>query len=249
MTLEALALLEKLADASQRDREIISKEEIKKKINEIKYLSTQKKVPKLTLRKEIIHLENEFKKMDVLEQKIGRLQKSHHAKVASLKKENAALRQRLAATGDGDISNKVNKLSHLIGESLAKKEVHDDVLLSEKIAQDIKDAPEAAQRATMMKQRLDMLKQELENSKAKEAENPEKIGIIEQMIANVEQSLAQFAPSEQEEPPGWYSQESLEKQPLEPEIKHDLIFHPPPPKKRFVNTGVLPLPPPPSELP
>jgi len=70
------------------------------------------------------------------------------------------------------------------------------------------------------------------------------------MIAKVEQSLAQFSQLRPDPLQEFViDEESSDKLPQDSEIKHDLIFYPPPPKKRFVNTGVLPLPPPPRELP
>ena len=59
-----IQLLSRISSIAQREKESFSKTEIIKKINEIKYLSSQKKVPKLTLRKEIIHLENQLEGSD-----------------------------------------------------------------------------------------------------------------------------------------------------------------------------------------
>ena len=58
--LKARQLLVKAAQMSLKEREIFSKERLVQRLQEIKYLGSQKKVPKITLRKEIIHLEEDL---------------------------------------------------------------------------------------------------------------------------------------------------------------------------------------------
>jgi len=216
MTISALDLLSKLSSAFQVQNEVFSKEEIKKKINEIKYLSTQKKIPKITLRKEIIHLENQFKKIEFLEEALERQKRLEKSRIAALKKQNEALKKKLALSGDQDLTKKVNKLTHLIGDSLAKSEVKNDVELSEKIAEEMKQTrnsmndqhPETSsslqtglsdggkiedlRRMDMLKRRIEMLKQELEITQYRDP-NSEKTKIIETQIHDLEEAILNFA--------------------------------------------------------
>ena len=67
---KAMLLLMKVARIFEQQQFSFSKQEILSKINEIKYLSSQKKVPKLTLRKEILHLENKLTGVLNLEKKV-----------------------------------------------------------------------------------------------------------------------------------------------------------------------------------
>src|SRR3989344_8505148 len=138
VSLQFYDLMMKVASASERRKELFSREEISKKINEIKYLSAQKKIPRLTLRKEIIHLEHKLRGLDQIEQEFKRKEKRESVKVIALKKQISALKQKLAATEDKDIGRKVQKLSFLLGECLAKKEVQMDVNLSKKITAEAK---------------------------------------------------------------------------------------------------------------
>ena len=54
VSINAYILLQKAATISLQKWDAVSKQEIQRKINEIKYLSSQKKVPRLSLRKEVI---------------------------------------------------------------------------------------------------------------------------------------------------------------------------------------------------
>ena len=68
--LRTFTLLNTLAVEYQRELESFNRQEISKKINEIKYLAGQKRVPKLTLRREIAQLEQRLKGVYELEKKV-----------------------------------------------------------------------------------------------------------------------------------------------------------------------------------
>ena len=89
--------------------ESFSKQEIVKKLNEIKYLTTQKRIPKLTLRKEILHLESKLKKILQLEKRIAKEEKKDSTKVKALKAEVETLKNKLNAAEDKDLAKKVQK--------------------------------------------------------------------------------------------------------------------------------------------
>lgn len=137
-SLKAHQLLIKSASLYVNERQNYSREEITKKINEIKYLAAQKKVPKLTLRKEIIHLENKLGSIFELEKKILKVEKKESEKIKNYKRQINELRQRLAVSQDKDLLKKVEKLSHLLAECVSKKNIADDVVLQQKLAQEIK---------------------------------------------------------------------------------------------------------------
>src|SRR3989338_1109977 len=125
--LTAKQLLVRAAREYQHDKMSFSKEEIVSKINEIKYLSAQKKIPKLTLRKEIIHLENTLEDVFGLQQRILERKTQESTNITVLKKQLAVLKRRLAASGDHDLHKKVQKLSHVLGDYMAQKEVRTEV--------------------------------------------------------------------------------------------------------------------------
>ena len=136
-SLKAKQLLFKAAKYLDKERSKYSRQEIVKKINEIKYLSTQKKVPRLTLRKEIIHLENRLGSVLESEKELLKHKNEESVKVKSLKKQVLSLKNKLTAYEDKNLDKKVNKLSHLLGEFLAKQGSKADVELSKKVLKEL----------------------------------------------------------------------------------------------------------------
>ena len=104
---QARELLTRVALTYRHQKDAFSRQEIVKKINEIKYLSAQKKVPKLSLRKEIIHLENKLKSIFDIEKTLAAQNKRESSKVAALKKRIRNLSERLAAAEDKDMQKKI----------------------------------------------------------------------------------------------------------------------------------------------
>ena len=121
-SLKAQILLLKVAKQSERRKKSFSKQEILKKINEIKYLSAQKKVPKLSLRKQILHLESKLEGIFEMEKELLKKKKHESAKITSLKRQIAGLKVKLGTSKDKHLHKKVDKLSHILGENLAKKQ-------------------------------------------------------------------------------------------------------------------------------
>src|SRR3989338_6141144 len=111
---QAYQLLGAAAREYQYQQEAFSTAEIVARINEIKYLSAQRKIPKLSLRKEILHLEEKVKSLSELEQ--HRLKQKHResAQEKVLKKHLAELKRRLAATNEKDIHRKMDRITSLM---------------------------------------------------------------------------------------------------------------------------------------
>lgn len=255
--LQAKLLLIKAAQMSRNERETFSKQEIVQKINEIKYLSAQKKVPKLTLRKEIIHLENKLKEVLELEKKLYRYTSSESAKVTGLKRQIKTLKENAAYSKDEDMSKKVNKLSHLLGESLAKKEIKEDVALSQKVVKELKGEdqkaakekklnPEMIEKAHALQDRLNALRQEIKIYQELETKSPEEMKVMETQAKLIQQKLRQFY----EKHPELLTQDlgPIEIKPTE--VKHKILFSPEDyfeemSKKKKSPPEELPLPPPP----
>jgi len=225
-----MQLLNKAALISRQQKESFSKPEILKKVNEIKYLSGQRKVPRLTLRKEIIHLENQLQGIMELEKKLLREKNKESLKVNSLKQQIESLKQKLR-TEEGEFDKKVEKLTHLLGEHLAKKEISQQVAatsLRMAPAEEVKKGREAdAGKVMMLQKRLEALKQELQIHKELESKNPHEIEEMEERIALIEEKLRQY------------------KGTSEPvEVRHKMMFEEKPVRDVEVEKE-LPLPPPP----
>jgi hypothetical protein len=207
MNFFANQLLTRVAQEFQQQKESFSRKEIMKKINEIKYLSSQKKVPKLSLRKEIIHLEEQLKGITQLETALLKMKKQESAKVGALKRQNTYLKKKLLATEDKHLPQKVEKLSHLLGDCLARHDVQKAVNtthLPPKTNQPIN--------VEAVMQRLEDLRNQLELNKAKD---PTRVESMEQQIDFLENKL------------------KLLQMPVQTsgEVKHNIMFqHTPPPK-------------------
>lgn len=230
-----IQLLGRIASVAQHEKESFSKLEIVKKINEIKYLSSQKKVPKLTLRKEIIHLESQLKGVMELERKLLLEKNKESTKVIALKRQMEMIRNKLHAD-EGDMDKKVERLSHLLGEHLARKEVSREVTFAEGVnalPTEKKKDPETAAKVMKLQRHLELLKSELGLHKELETKNPEELRALEDKIAVIEEKLQR------------YKQFLPEEKPIE--VKHKLLFgHSAEVKDEEADTeSQLPLPPPP----
>ncbi len=252
-----MQLLGKAARVYQTKKQALSKEEITKKINQIKYLSEQKNISRFTIKKEIMLLENHLQGIFELEKQLRKRKKEESSKEILFKKQISTLKNQLAACGDKELPHKVDKLSHLLAEFLAKRGTAADVELSKKALEEIKVQVELPQKRRVVKKsagamdqidssvlcsRLDKLKQELELMK-KLNKDPVKVNELEIKVKQLEEKLAKFCPVME------VKSEVLIISP--PEIKHDILFGAPVPipKPQFSGGfglgGELPLPPPP----
>ena len=118
----------------------ISSKEIKKRLGEIKYLSSQRKVPKLTLRREIIHLEKKLENLFEMEKRVSKVSRKESSKISSLKRQNSALKAQLASSKDPHLVKKVEKLSHVLGDLLAKAAVKDEVSINRKLLGNLQES-------------------------------------------------------------------------------------------------------------
>src|SRR3989338_2088849 len=125
-TLQAYNFLIKAAGMQERRKELFSRAEISKRINEIKYLSSQKKIPKLSLRKEIVNLEQQLHKLTKLEEDLAKdKRKIKNEKIMGLSNRIKLLKQELGNTkalGSKNpekifiIENKINELEEKISK-------------------------------------------------------------------------------------------------------------------------------------
>ena len=260
-SLRAMQLLSKTAVMALDQQQSFSKESILQKMHEIKYLSSQKKVPRLTLRKEVIHLENQLQKVLEVEQRRFSEKNKEPVVIAALKQQIEILKNKLKLTRDSELDEKVNHLSFLLGEHLAMREMPDKVALSEMpISKNVEGsemerdgqaeistkADEAVKNTTrrieMVERRLNALKQELEIHRELGTKNSQELAQLEENIIEIEDKLRAFY----EQHPETMRQEvgTVE---FSGEVRHDLLF-PQTESKEEVTKGAqnqLPLPPPP----
>ena len=165
-SLQAIQLLTTAARLARDERESFSKVEINKKLQDIKYLSSQKKVPRLSLRKDIIHLENQLQGVLELEERFARQKDKESITVASLKQQLSALKNKLRAVEDLDLDKKVDHLSFLLGEHLAKREIAGEVALAEAVAPaSLLSSEEEAQTPEAAEKKVEEAEQKAEEAK------------------------------------------------------------------------------------
>ena len=247
-SLPAMQLLSKAAHLSQEKKELFSKQEILKKINEIKYLTGQKKVPKLTLRKEMIHLEHQLQGVIELEKKLLREKNKESAKMTALKQQITMLKNKLKTVEDQELDQKVEKLSYLLGDYLAKKEVSKEVTFTKtavapperKEKKKKEDSSALIQKAAMLQKRLEALKNEFNIHQELDTKKPEELHMIEEKIMLLEGKLQGFYEKHPEALV--YSVGTVEIPVPGEEIRHKLLF---PQSDGEKVEGTLPLPPPP----
>lgn len=233
----ARALLLNVARLYEQQRESFSRKEIVAKLNEIKYLSSHKKVPKLTLRREVIHLEHKLERLFELEARLKKQKKEESAKVIALKKEIVYLKKRLVVAQDREMHKKIEKLSHLLGDLIAKRDAARGVTMEKHNV----SPPIALRRSliertrALLEQKVTILKQELEQKK-KEGVDPTVLGKIEEQLMLLEQRLHPAASPDDDK-----TIVSLEQLP----IKHTLLFDTLPKETEMDVEKQLPLPPPP----
>ena len=201
--IKAVQLLHKVAQEYQLQRTTFSRQEIVKKLNEIKYLSAQRKVPRLTLRKEIIHLEHKLQSLFEIETTLAKQKKQEQYKINLFKKQIRALEARVASSADKDLQKKVDKLSSLLGEYSAQKKTKEEITQIEQSTikkrsedqnllrsnQDLNQQNRArASRIEMMQQRLQLLKQELQLT----VEKGQNVAQLKLNISFFEDKLAQL---------------------------------------------------------
>ena len=254
-SLHAIQLLTTAARLAQQERESFSKTEISKKLQDIKYLSSQKKVPRLSLRKDIIHLENQLRGVLELEERFTREKNKESIAVASLKQQISALKNKVMAVEDLNLDKKVDHLSFLLGEHLAKREVAGEVELMEAVSEETTAALEedkhqagidAGKKAAMLQKRLDALKQELEIHRQLGTKKPREMQQIEETIKVFEEKLQSYYEEHQET---MLHEVGTVEVPAKDEVKHTLLFPQAESKEaeeeRMEAEKELPLPPPP----
>lgn len=265
--LQAQQLLNKVSSSWQQQRQAFSKVEILQKINQIKYLSEQKNISRFTIKKEILRLEKQLEGVASLEKQLQMSKKQESAKVIALKRQITSLQSQLSACADPKLPKKVERLSFLLGDLLARRGTMGDVELSRKAMKEMELALRfPVQKKVEMKRfakkshsdLLEELQQKLETLK-KQAKTPEeenKVFILEEKLEQLKiQALSRSEGKEEME-----SSTALkisENSPTLPDasaIKHDILFGIPAAPGKAADTKEpeemphLPLPPPPKRV-
>lgn len=266
--LQAQQLLNKVSSSWQQQRQAFSKAEILQKINQIKYLSEQKNISRFTIKKEILRLEKQLEGVASLEKQLQMSKKQESAKVIALKRQVTSLQSQLSACADPKLPKKVERLSFLLGDLLARRGTTGDVELSRKAMKEMELALRfPVQKKVEMKgfakkshsELLEELQQKLEVLK-KQAETPEaehKILLLEEKINQLKvQALSGKQPEEGKEVPTVSDSSTVSGSSSTPSdtsaVKHDILFGTPAAKvvdaKEPAEMPHLPLPPPPKRV-
>jgi len=230
--LKSKRLLVAVAQRRQNIREKVSKKEIRHKIDEIKYLASQKSVPKLSLRKEIIHLENKLENVFDIETKLLKAEHKESIKIGSLKRQIGMLKDRLEHTQDEELRRKVARLTNLLGDTLAKSQSQHDVKLSKEIISVMKDVDRKkgqveqndvmiVKRVEMILNRVKVMENEIEILKKLEKGDPEKLDIVYQSLLMLQKKLEDY---KQKHPKIFEMVKNGEISSEDGGIKHSILF-------------------------
>lgn len=184
--LKSKRLLIKVSKLSQKKEEKIYKREIEKKIHQIKYLASRKKISKNTLKKEITNLEKLLRGVLLLEKKIKEKEKKTSKEITAFKKQIKDLKQKMSAAGDTALRKKVEKLSHLVGDLMAREVVKKEVNFEE-VKKKI-EAPERPAPIITLK-KIDEFQEKIFALKKSGKCPPEKIAQLKKRLADLEKKL------------------------------------------------------------
>lgn len=212
-SLQALHFLVTAARLDQKSRSSYSRAEIVKKLNEVKYLSAQKKIPRLSLRKEILHLEHKVSQIIQFEEKN---KKEDSLKIEALKNEVAMLRRRLVTTQDKDVTKKVEKLAHLLAACLAQKDVRREVKLQKGMARGrpSKVKQSMSNRLRLLQAKFSALQQQVQMMKQLPKVDVEKVQLLETEMHYLAERLQEY-------------QLRQEEKSVPEEVKHMVLFQQP----------------------
>ncbi|MBS3165590.1 hypothetical protein J4444_00565 [Candidatus Woesearchaeota archaeon] len=209
---------------------IFSKSDIQKNLHEIKFLVAQKKIPKLTLRKEVIHLEDRLHGVFELEKQLRKNKMKESAKIIAFKKEIKYLKNKLTTAQDPQLKKKVERLSNLLAETMAREDTDKKIKESELELHDLPKIDELAQKATQLQflqHRLTAMKHELELDKELGISDPVKIKSVEDKIKLFEIKVQQFISPKMKMPePPTTPKEMLPPQPQRSldQVKHTMLI-------------------------
>ena len=179
-------MLIKLAKSSQEERKD-SKREIEKKINQIRLLTSKSDVSQPALKEEIKELEKHLKNLISLEKKL----KERDKEITVLKKQMNTMKQKLSSGESAALKKKIEKISHFLGDLMAKEAVRKDVhfeKVKRKLEGKISSAPPAAYPITLKK--IDQLQEKILVLKKAGKYPPEKIAQLEERLTALEKKLS-----------------------------------------------------------
>ncbi len=195
-SVKAQVLLRHLALFHQKKLLEVPRDKIRDKITKLKKLTSQKKVPKLSIRKEIAHLEDLMGNIFDVEKALLIHQKKESDVIRRLRKQIGALKEELQVARSPELKRKVNHLYSMLGECMAHDFVQKDVAQTEKKIMVAKPAPKESQhereaRLNLMQQRLTILKNQFEQAK-EDGKDEKTIKQIQLTIALVEEKLREY---------------------------------------------------------
>lgn len=227
-SLKAQQLLLNAATIYFDERQTLPKVDILKRIQEIKYLSSQKKIPKLSLRKEILQLEQQLQRTFKIEAKLQFRGNQESLQIASLRSQISQLKHRLVLTEDRDLHRKVEKLSCLLGDCLAQKNAAEQAMLQANALQE--QQPEQQKNLLeTLQERLEVLKTQLEE---KEDISLTRRQQLETKIDLLEEKVKELRLEETKKNTVFDTTLPENIMPEKKEVKHTLIFHSPPPQRK-----------------
>lgn len=192
---------------------VLSPPEILQQMHELKALTAQKNVPKLTVRREVLDLEKKLHSLLTFEDRFRRKMQRETLKTTALREQLARMRKRLAACEDKDLHQKMDRVTHLLGESLVRQEVAEDISRTEA------EKPTESEPEVVRSKQLQMLEEHLHAVQRRFAFLEEKEVPAEQ-LERVKQTLALIEGKLQA------AHRQLGEEAMTKKAKHTLLFGP-----------------------
>lgn len=181
----------------------LDRKEISRRLEKLKRLAHEK-TPPLTIKKELLHLENQLHGVFRLEQKLQDEDKKEKAEIQTLKKQVTQLKRTLQLSQQQEVKKKVDKLSFLIGDLMARHETEREIQ-SKEIIQRAIEAQQQPELGPSVDEQITLFEQKLATLKAAG-------GVPEKQLALFQLRLAALKKKQLIQQPG--------------EVKHRMLFGP-----------------------
>lgn len=181
----------------------LDRKEISRRLEKLKRLAHEK-TPPLTIKKELLHLENQLHGVFRLEQKLQDEDKKEKAEIQTLKKQVTQLKRTLQLSQQQEVKKKVDKLSFLIGDLMARHETEREIQ-SKEIIQRAIEAQQQPELGPSVDEQITLFEQKLAALKAAG-------GVPEKQLAIFQLRLAALKKKQLVQQPG--------------EVKHRMLFGP-----------------------
>tara|TARA_Y100000310_G_scaffold168490_1_gene168547 strand:+ start:193 stop:792 length:600 start_codon:yes stop_codon:yes gene_type:complete len=175
-----------VAQCVDKSRRKIPEKEIKERLKRLKKLSTKYEQP-LQMQKELSELERNIRGVFKLEKVLKENDKKERAEISSLKRQVTILKQKIATAEDTELRKKVDKLSFLMGDLMARHETQREIHNKKIIRKAIKSKQKEP--VIPLRERIKKLETKVTQLKIAGQVPPEQLAAYDQRILAMKEKL------------------------------------------------------------